>query len=258
MPWTSGTDDLVNIVRETRTFNNLELEFRVPESNISVHRDRASAAGRVETLPRNDGGFDAFDTSDDAGTTANTIEMIAPPSRSDVRPIQTWHINEYEEELVGSSGNVFEVVMNLTPTKEKRFDNEYGTIGTKISDTNTTDNWFFDFEQGQIGTQNVSADLSNEEVNGIEIYEVEFIGRAEEARIVEESCSLLNAIQIRKVPDGGSFLDDFSPDDRHFVSIFIPDSFTGTFPSDDYLVMDWETIWVNSSYTILLELARKV
>lgn len=251
--WTSNGSSFGDSVRETRTFEELEIEFRVSENDISLFRDRGQYAGEYEILDRIDGGFDTFDTSAETANNRNEIEFIAPSARSDVRPIQTWYVDSYEEEVIGSEQTYYSVTLVLVPVSEKAYDNSFGTT-TQTSSSFVSNAWNFDFQQGLVTSRNVTADLSRQETEGIEMYEVEFFSTPDDVRTIEESCSKLNAIQIRQIPDGEKLLDDFSTDQRHFIEIQAPDN---SLPDDTYLVMEWETEWINNSWRVFLEVARK-
>lgn len=251
--WESNGDNLLDVVRETRTFEQLELEFRVPQSDIELFRSRGRYAGEYEMLSRVDGGFDAFDTSSETAGDRNKVEFIAPSGRSDIRPIQSWFVDSYEEEIIGSEQNYYSVELVLAPVKEKAYDNEFGTT-TSGSSTFVSNAWNFDFQQGLVTSRQVSSDLAKQDSEGIEIYEVELFTGPDDVRIIEESCSKMNATQIRTIPDGEKILDDFSNDQRHFIDVETPDN---SLPADTYLVLSWETEWVNNSWRVFLELARK-
>lgn len=115
------------LLEEVRTYDSLTLTLLVERSNVSAFT--TPAVGQYDLVESVDGGFSVVDTSG----TDNTITLQPPDDHSQLRSVDTWHIDSFNEKSRGARGQNVEVELELVPTKEKAFDNEYGTLGAESS-----------------------------------------------------------------------------------------------------------------------------
>jgi len=259
--WAIGQRVIGDLVDEIRTYDSMELTVRVDKGTLEdVIRPLAVGAGKVQVVPDTGGGFTIVGRG-----SGDFLALNPPTDRKDVRPVDTWKVQNIEEEVVGKSGQEFEVTLEVVPEKEKAFDNEYGTLGSPLTkdyegqqflgdfalgadDVGADDagDWYFEFEQGDIITKRVTMDVQREPSNALSGIELTFLAEPEEVRVMEESISKLEALDKQNVPDGENLVKDNSSDQRNIVSITPPLDARGTLAVGDYYVEAWETEYLQA------------
>lgn len=254
MTWSIGGTTVNEFVEETRTFDQLSLVWRASTSTVTnTLRPALQGTGKVQILPRSvDGGFDVADRS--RGRSEVSLSTSRPDS--DVRPIGTWYLLDYEETQKGAQSDSWEVEATFTPEKEKAFDNAFGTSPPSDSTPAPSNKFQFDFQAGSVVTGNVTADLSRTPQGEIEGVELTFFATSNQVRIVEESLSKLNAVNYKEIPDGPDSIVDENSDNANTITVTPSDTGDVSVPAGDYVVREWETVWNNLTYTITLSMTK--
>ena len=248
MVWQFEGIDLENFVEETRVFDQLELVFRVEREEIVNIRPALENAGELDVVERIDGGFDTVDRSG----TDSVVVVSAPEERQEVRPIQQYLVEDFEEAVLGTSGEFFTLMLELVPLKEKRYDNEHGTFDDAPTDGDPEDpGWYFEFENGSFNTRRVTVDLNSTQSDSLAEVELVSYLLQDEVRVLEENLGLLGATNLRDVPDGDNILEDVT-DGRNTVTIEPPDDAQDTVEPGSYVVEEFETVYNNAAYEVTL------
>jgi len=243
---------IIELVEETRTWDQLSLQFRIRKSYLtSFLRPNINEAGKVDTTERIDGGFDAVGR---AGI-ETLLSAEAPVERSKVRSVGDYYVDSYNEEPVDSRAESWEVELDLIPKKEKAYDNEYGTLTDPVSETRPEGYWKFEFDFGDIVTRRVTTDVTKTPQDTFENAEVEIIMTPEEVRVLEESAGRLGAINVREVPDGSNIIED-NTGGRNRVTITPPEEAEKTIEPGDYILREFETFYNLSVYTVTFEVTE--
>jgi len=249
--WAIDRNLIGQTIEETREWSLLEITLRYgaeDEDNIRAVLDKS---GKSELLNRGGGGFQTIDTGSD-----NLIVLQAPTNREKLRTVDSWFIDDYSRDLVSRDGDVYNITFELLPLKEKSFDNEYGSFDTEPVKTQDNEQWYFDFEFGDIVTSNVA--VASEEVpeGNLDVSTITLICNQEQARIIEENASYLNTVRSRSIPDGTDVIDDTSEDTRQTVSIEPPGTQTKPLAPDEYVIQEWSTEWQGGSFSVEMTVVR--
>lgn len=254
MTWTVDGTTIDGFVEESRIFDQLTITWRVSESTVTnTIRPILQGTGKVQILPRSvDGGFDVEDRS--RGRSEVTLSTSRPDS--DVRPVDTWYVQEYEETQRGAESDSWEVEVVFVPEKEKAYDNTYSTSPTSDSTPAPSNKFQFDLQAGSVVTGNVTSDLSRTPDGEIENVELTFYAQSNQIRIIEESLSKINAVNYREIPDGPDAITDENGDSANTITVTPADGADVSVPSGDYVVREWETIWNNLFYTVTISMTK--
>jgi len=248
-----GPKVIETTIEETRTFTEMTLEFAADTELLTNNlRPQIRNSGKLEIVSDTDGGFTTVDLA--SGT--NRIELFPPTNHELVRPVDEWFIADFSEEPLGTSGSSFDVELIVVPDKEKAFDNEYGTLDEKIEETRGQNEFLFEFFHGDVSTRRVTSDVEKTREGAIDTAELTMILTAEEARIIEESVSKLNAVKEIDVPDGDGSVRDTNSESRNTVNVTVPDAASDTLQSGEYVVTEWESVWtrgLSQEFTITLK-----
>jgi len=251
--WALGQRQLGTVIEETREYETLELTIRYQKSaRQQAVQEILDRSQKSEVLERSTGGFRTVDT----GNNDVELNLRAPNSRKDLRPIQAWYVADYDRTLVDRNGEVYDLDLELYPRENKAYDNEFGTFESEPSTPVDESVWNFEFEFGNFNTRQVSVEYSETPSGTAETNEITMILTKKEARIVEENASQLNLVQVRSVPDGFDVVDDTSVDERHTVSISPPGNNDEPIEQDEYVIQSWNTEWNGSVFEVTMEVSK--
>lgn len=248
--WVFNQKALPGLVEEIREYDRLELTFEASADEIEKYRTLAKDDGKYGLVVRSDGGFDSVGTANGN----NTFSASAPLQREDLRTVDTYVVEDFSENRVGSQSNVYEIEVTLIPEKEKSWDNEYGTLSSRINDTRQSGEWLFEFERGDIATNRVTTEIERGSGGSTDQVTVTLITRLDGSRIIEESVSRLNAIDSFDVQDGEGGIEDVSDSNRNSVQITSPNDVE--FDDGQWIVVGWETEWQNRAFANTLSLEK--
>lgn len=250
MTWQLGSVTLDNVFGEVRTWNELELEFRETATVVdNFIRDLQDGSGKVEIVDRATGGFNTVSIG---GNQVTCEEQ----DRTQIRPVDTWYIDDMDEEVVGKEGGAYDVTITLVPDKEKTFDNSYGTLSQNaISETRASDEWLFEFVTGDVSTRRVTTDVTRTPDKALSGVDVTMIAVGDEVRVIEEAAAHLSSVNLRQVPDGDNIVEDRSADSRNSVTVTTPSDAQRTLPDGNYVVSDWESEWRVGSRAYMITLS---
>lgn len=245
-----------SLVEEIRTWDTMTLSFRVSKKTLTDSlRPVLQGAGKVDVVDTIQGGFDAVDRANGG----NTVDVVAPTDRQDVRSVDKWKVEEYSEEVVDTGGEEWEVEVEMVPEKEKRYDNEYGTLSNPDSLSRPSNSWWkFEFENGDVVTRRVVTDVERTPDKTFKHAELSIVATPDEVRRMEENAGLLGAVNERDVPDGSDVIVDSTGSDRNVVTITPPAEGEDTIEPGEYIVQDFETVWNRAAYTLTLEIVEQV
>lgn len=237
---------------EVRTQDSLTITWRVTEETLVTSlRPQLQQSGKVDVVDRIDGGFDSVAR---AGT-ANQVELIPRTGRDDIRPVNTYFVDDYEETPRGTGAGEWEVEVTFVPIKEKAHDNEYGTFNSPPSEGDDPDLWLFEFDFGDVLSRRVTAEVERSPNNTITGATLNIVVLETEARVIEENAGKIGATFLREVPDGVDLLEDVSTGDRNTVTISPPDDGTNTLTPGDYVIEGFETTWNQAAYVLELDVS---
>lgn len=223
---------------EKRTWNSLEIELRTDSGKLeNIVEGLDSNSGAVATAETSDGGFIAEDT---AGGD-NTYRLAPPTDREPLRVESDFLVADYEDSVVDSEGNVYDVALELIPDSPR--DTNDG-----VSEANASGEWYFGFDRGSVSTTRVSAEVSSKSSDGTETRTIRGILTHEQAIAIEESCVRQAAVRTRVVQDGTNTTEDNSPDSANTVYIDPPDGETDVITEGDYAVTSWVSTIENDRY----------
>jgi hypothetical protein len=244
--WAYSGEVIGDTVSEVREWSLLTLEIAYNQSESgNLVNELKSSSEKVEVLEKESGGFEAIDLSDGS----NTFSLDAPDSRSKVRPVDTWLVSSYSDEMTDRSGNAYVIELELVPEREKSVDNEYETIkGDTPSPDRDLSEWEFDFDGFRIVTRNVTVNTVEEAEGTENIYELEMFLTPTEVRIYEEVISYLNNSVLREVPDGKDIFQDTHPDGRNRIDVLTPFYQPDPIPSGEYIFRNWETEYRDNAF----------
>ena len=248
--WVFDQKALPGLVEEIRGFDSLELTFEASANEIEKYRRLAKDDGKYGLVVRSDGGFDSVGTANGN----NTFTAAAPLQRKELRTVDRYVVEDFTESRIGSQSNVYEIEVTLVPEKEKSWDNEYGTLTSRINDTRQSGEWLFEFERGDIATNQVTTEIERSSGRSTDRLSITLITRLDGSRIIEESVSRLNAIDSFDVQDGQGGIEDVSDSNRNTVQITSPNDVE--FDDGQWIVVDWETEWQNRAFVNTLSLEQ--
>jgi len=226
---------------EVRTFRELTLTLIVTKEDLKDKiRPEIDDAGKIDIVDNINGGFSVVSRGN------GDIRLVAPTEHNDVRPIENYYIQEYEEGLLDKEGDKWEIELTVTPEKEKAYNNEYGTLDSEPSNAQTGSEWLFEFSHGDIATRRVTTDVTKTTEGSVEGADVNMILEPEQVRVLEESASKLGANTVVEVPDGADYAIDESTGTKNTVQITPPSAATETLKSGQYIITEWETTWLKS------------
>lgn len=244
--WGVFDQELGETVSEVRTFDSLELVIRYTSEQKSLVRTLLNGSDNVEKLERSEGGFVHVDT----GTGASVLNFRAPADRNDLRTVDEWLVEEYNDSVIDKTADTFELELTLLPRVEKSFDNEFGSFDEEPSFSFSPEDYGFSLEFGGFSTTNVSADLSESDDGTTSEYSLTMVLNREDARLVEENFSHLNLVTRKDVPKADDLIVDESFDGRNTVDITLPDDADGPFSEGEFVVKEWEVEWIGGAYMV--------
>jgi len=251
--WALGQRQLGTVIEETREYETLELTIRYQKTaRQQAVQEILDRSQKSEVLERSTGGFRTVDT----GNNDVELNLRAPDSRLDLRPIQAWYVADYDRSLVDRNGEVYDLDLELYPRENKAYDNEFGTFESAPTEPVDESVWNFEFEFGNFNTRQVSVEYNETPSGTAETNEITMILTKKEARIVEENASQLNLVRVRSVPDGFDVVDDTSVDERHTVSISPPGNNDEPIEQDEYVIRSWNTEWNGSVFEVTMEVSK--
>ena len=251
--WIINGLQVQELVEEVRTWDSMTLTFRSDKKTVKDRlRPLFDRPGKVDVVEEIDGGFRAVNR---AGP-SNQLTTQAPFGRGEVRPIDTWYVAGYSEEVVGRDGSSWEVEVEMTPDKEKAYDNEYGTLDSKHTESQTQNRWKFAFDYGDIVTRRVTTNVERAPDGTVVGADIELVLEQDELRRLEESAGKLAATNLREVPDGADLMEDVTADDRNTVTITPPTGSEETLAGGEYVIDEFETVFNRGAYVVTLTIKQ--
>lgn len=252
--WTLNQKILGDTLDEVRNWNLIEITLRMRKEDVVEEvRPLTPGVGAVDIISTSDGGYEVVKRGG-----SNEVTLEAATERDDVRPVETWYLQNISEEVIGSEGQQYEVTIEALPVREKAFDNSLGNLTSPFPDeTRTQGFWKYSFEKGSIVTRRVTTDIEREPTNELKSVTVSFLAEPEEVRVMEENLSKLNAVAERDVPDGTNIVEDSTSDKRHIVDVTPPQDARDTVEAGEYYVTEWETEYQQSrAYIVQMNLVE--
>lgn len=230
----------VDNVEEIRTFDALELSGHTTlEAVRETLRPLRENAGSFDIRDRSDGGFVAIDTADGD----NTHTISAPDDRRPLRMQKKWLVADYDEEMLDTQGERYEVELELIPQESKR---QYSGLSDEERDPEV--HWLFEFEAADMATPAVSAEILESHSDGVEAVGLDMELYQPQVRKLEESCRRLAAVDVVEQFDGGNRAKDQSPGEVNTVWMEPPEGGDKTVDPGWYVVEDYEVEWTDELF----------
>lgn len=251
--WIINGRQVQELIKEVRTWNSMTLTFRSNKNTVKNRlRPLFDRPGKVNVVEEIDGGFNTVNR----GGAGNELSTKAPFGRGKARPVDTWFVADYSEEVVGRDGTSWEVEVELTPDKEKSYDNEYGTLNQEHRESQTSNTWKFAFDYGDVVTRRVTTNVDRTPDGTVTGANVELVLAQDELRRLEESAGKLAATNLREVPDGADLMEDVTPNDRNTVTVTPPDGSEDTITPGEYVISEFETEYNRGAYVVTLTIKQ--
>ena len=244
--WGLGDTEIGVTLEEERQYNSLVLEIRYEQSQQQLVETIVGGSDKIEILEKSSGGFRAIDT----GTGASIVNLRAPSDRDSLRTVDEWLVDSYDREVADKDGNTYDLELELVPVTQKSFDNRFGTINSDFGEFRDSNEWSFDFQRGEIVTRNVSVDVTEGEDGTTSEYSLSTVLTNSEVRVLEENASHLNLVLTKDVINSDDVIIDDSQDGRNTVSVQSPDTVTEPISDGDYIIKNWESVWISGAYEV--------
>jgi len=272
--WQIGTLVAADRIAETATPARLTLTFRVSRADLlSVFRPLKSDEGKYRVFADDSGGYRAVDTAGGA----NTYRLSPPASRRPLRRDVDIHIDRYEEELVETTGDEWDVTLELVPAASRSdigrvglpeqvpaVESTGGTLGDAAGftlggeagatlGTATTlplDWWGFESVNGTIATDRVDADVTGVGEGGVDRATLTLKLTFDQAYALETALAQNRGTRVRTIEDGTNRAVDETADGSNTLTITSPDE--DTLPSGEYVVVEpFESTRLNDSWQVV-------
>lgn len=209
------------------THSSLTLDKRVDVADLDEFRKLNDNTGDTKKVVYADGSWIVVDQSG----TGNSLTVTPPKSVTPTFIKDKYFIKSYRENQLAERG-LFDV--KITLEREEPRDPE--DTSDVLSQTRSTGQWKFDFAHGTIATRNVTADTQsdNDKVS------VDMTLEPEQAEVIMEAPTYLEAVSIETVPDGDDFVRDNNSNNRNTVDVTSPSNIHSNFFTDGkYAVERW-------------------
>jgi hypothetical protein len=209
------------------THDSIREVLWVDRSNLSTYRAFAERAGEIERLVESDGSWTIIDQSD-----GNAQRTYTPPTAlQDALVSRTVYVDDYRETpITGPQGRK---QVTLTQTR----DTHRTPDGGELSESASSEEWLFDWSTGAFATKFVTAS----DVGSGEDIRLQLSLLPEQAELVLENPTRLEAVSIEEIPDGPDLVRDTTSGNVNTVSITRPSSLSADYleANGDYVVRDW-------------------
>lgn len=244
--WHVDDSSVLDLVSETRTWQALELTFRVDSTDLDDRlKHLQQTAGKFEIVPASDGSFTTLDRSG----TDSVVTLVPPDTRTPPRMERDYVVGQYQERPLDQSVSDFEVAITFVPTSNREPDY------TTADETRAGDEWALDFRSAQIATKRVQAEIVEGVNTSTDTVELTLVCTAEQTKVIEESATRQAAATVLEVPDGPNTVDDDAPNRANSVLVTTPDG-TDPIADGEYVVMGWQTEWLSAhGYRVSLTLS---
>lgn len=234
--WIDG-DPIPRSVSEIVTASTLTLTFRVTDQRLrDILRPLKPDEGKVDVLPRDDGGFSAVDRAGGG----NTYTLDPPDARKPLRQATDWHVRRYEERVVAQTSADWEVEVEFTRGANR-------TDTPSINETAASDEWGITTRYGTIATARVDADVLGTGEDAVERFELTTRLTFDQSHVFEAALNRLGGGRIKSVPDAANIVLDETTDDAVTLTLDTPD--TQSEVSDGtYIVTEWESERVTDAF----------
>lgn len=271
--WTLDGRELTTArpIDETATPETLTLTWRVTsEAAVRAFRALKSDQGKVDTLPRDDGGFTAVDRADGA----NTFTLSPPDRRRPLRQDRTVHVQRYEENLVSQTLNEWNIEVEFvvdadrtdSPSLSLAQQSATAQIGSGGqlggpggfqlggpgganlgSRTGVPPNvWSLQTPLGELATDRVDADVLGTGDEGVRRFELTARLTREQAHVFEAAYARLRGGRVRTIPDGPNLAVD-ALDGDVTLTVDAPDG-QDAVGDGDYVVREWDSTRLTDRY----------
>jgi hypothetical protein len=252
--WVIDEQPIGTTTSENATHQNLQLTTRVETQDLlDTLRSLKSDEGKVDVLPRDDGGFVAVDRADGG----NTYHVLPPAERLPLRREQDVHVERYEESLVSQSVDEWDVELELIKSTNR-------TDSPSSPDTEGYRNgavfdasfpmvfarpgleWVFGTRYGEIQTGRVDADVVGSGEQGVRRFDIVARLTFAQAHVFEAALNRVGGARVRDIPDATNTVVDDTDNDVVTVSVD-PAGGNGVVPTGDYVVSGWESERLNDA-----------
>jgi len=245
--WGIDGEQLRNVTSETATPERLSLTSRVSRPTLrDVVRPLRSDEGKYRVFADDSGGYRAVDTADGN----NTFVINAPIGRVPLRPLaDEYHVDRYEEEIVETTGDEWDVTLELVPDAT-RDDDATITLEEQTPDGSSTlpAEWYgLDSVNGTIATDRVDADVTGVGEGGVDRATLTLKLTFGQAYALETALAQNRGTRVRTIEDGTNRAVDETANGSNTLTITSPDE--DTLPSGEYVVVEpFESTWINNSW----------
>ena len=207
--------------------------------------------GKVDILPKDDGGFVAIDRANGG----NSFTLTPPVQRRPLRENGTVHVQRYEEDNVSQTGDDWSISVEFardanredTPSSSEAPQNG-AVFDFAFPATFGPSEWGITTRYGTIATERVTAtEVSGTGEGGVQRFELTATLTFAQAHAFEAALSRLGAARIREIPDAPNVAVDDSSDDAATVTIDAPNS-QDTVADGEYVVLAWQSERVSDAY----------
>jgi len=239
--WVIAGDEVTDILTETATPERLSLTARVSRPTLrDVVRPLRSDEGKYRVFADDSGGYRAVDTADGN----NTFVINAPIGRVPLRPLRDeYHVDRYEEEVVETTGDEWDVTLELVPDATRDDD-------ATVDETPTASEYAFETVNGTIATDRVDADVTGVGEGGVDRATLTLKLTFDQAYALERALAQNRGTRVRTIEDGTNRAVDETVDGSNTLMITSPDE--DTLPSGEYVVVEpFESTRLNDSWQVV-------
>lgn len=235
--WRINGDQVKEFIDETRDWQQLELTFRAPEDVAANSlRPLDQSTGKYETVEMPDGSYKIIERA----ASGNEVTVEPPENRDDLRTVNEFVVDDYEEEMSDQDSTVYIVDLSLAGTGPKESTGDHGTVSADSTE------YHFAFADGEVATRRVEREVSRGGISVEGARQLSVVLTEAETIVLEESLNRQGGVRIREVPDAPNIVEDTTADGRNTVTITPPSGESDPeIAADDYAVLEWETNLIN-------------
>lgn len=242
--WRIGGQIIGSTLEEIATFRGLEITVRCTRGQlIDTLRALEPDAGKVDVLPKSDGSFVAVDRADGN----NSFDFDPPDARKPLRESLTYLVKAYDEELIETAGDEYDVTLELVRPSARDEDPD-DTLSDDPGRA-TSDDWVFEIDRGDVVTDRVAGELLGSGAAGVERVRLLATMTAAQALVFEASLAWLDGMRVRDIADGENRVVDETRDaalGRNTIELTSPDG--GLVNTTTWVASEWASRRINDSY----------
>lgn len=208
--WRFNQTEAVRLVDETRTWQELELVFRVEEADLEgVFRAMDEASGTYDVVEVTGGSYTVVERG------ADVVTLDAPDGRADLRTTTEYVIDDYDETVQNQDEDIYEVTVTAFATGPKSSVSGERKVASPSE-------WRFEFADGDVISDRVERNIQRGGKTFDGSYSLEVMLRRPEAIVLEGSLNRQAAVRKQTVPDGEDKFRDENEADRNTVRVTPP------------------------------------